>query len=75
LKCPGLGLGIASATVALWSGLPDFHWYNIQKWENIPNFHKIFQIGLKNTKWSLKTTSIVHYVQNLQKFTQMRDFA
>jgi hypothetical protein len=36
------------------SGLPDFSWYNIPKWEkytqkpqNVPNGHKIYNLAVK----------------------------
>jgi hypothetical protein len=35
----------------VWTGLPDFSWYNVPKWgKTIPNNHKIYQITIKYTK-------------------------
>jgi hypothetical protein len=34
-------------------GLLDFSRYNLPKWENKPNDHRMHQNGHKNTKWPL----------------------
>jgi protoporphyrinogen oxidase len=49
-----IGCGHVDST----SGLPDFSWYNIPKWE------KIYQITIKYTKWT-------QYTPNGSKIDQM----
>jgi hypothetical protein len=48
--------GLAGRESLPW--LPEFPWHNIPKWgkytklpQNIPNYHKIYQMTTKYTKW------------------------
>jgi hypothetical protein len=55
-KLSALGMTVIALHVC--TGLPDFSWYNIPKWQkysqcpqNIPNAHKIYQMATKYTTW------------------------
>jgi hypothetical protein len=59
-----------------WPGLPDFSWCNIPKWENIPNYHKTYEMSIKYTKWAWNIPNghkIYKHLamQDPQKFTQI----
>jgi hypothetical protein len=59
--------------------LPDFSWSKHTKWENIPNYHKLYLTVITYTKWpyNIPNGHIIyqHYpFQGPPKFTQIGIF-